>query len=107
MIAEFLNQTVSLMELATVSGNRKALSTVQTALAQIQNVDTREARVIEGLASKTYMAWFDEGVTINEGMIIRDHLTNRRYKVIGVEHQGQGLGLEAEHIEVTMVKYNL
>ena len=107
MIAEFLNQRVTLMRLATVSGNRKALSTVQTALAQIQNVDTREARVIEGIASKTYMAWFDESTMIYEGMVIRDHLTNRRYKVIGVEHQGQGLGLEAEHIEVTMVKYNL
>jgi len=107
MIAEFLNQTVTLMELVTVSGNRKAMQTTQTALAQIQNVDTREARVLEGIASKTYMAWFEENTVIHEGMIIRNHLDNRRYKVIGVEHQGANLGLEAEHIEVTMVKYNL
>ena len=107
MIAEFLNQRVTLMRLTTVSGNKKALQTVQTALAQIQNVDTREGRVSQGITSKTYMAWFDEGVTVYEGMILRDHLTGRRYKVIGVEHQGQGLGLEAEHVEVTMVKYNV
>lgn len=107
MIAEFLNQRVTLMQLVTVSGRRKALSTVQTAMSNIQNSETRESRITQGVSSKAFMAWFEVGTNIQEGMVIRNHLDNRRYKVLGVEHQGEGFGLETEHLEVTMVKYNL
>lgn len=107
MIAEFLNQKVTLMELQTVSGRRKALSTVGTALGNVQNSETRESRITQGVSSKAYMAFFEIGTNITEGMVIRNHVDNRRYKVLGVEHQGEGFGLETEHLEVTMVKYNL
>lgn len=106
MIGEFLNQQVTMMQLVTTSGRKKALDTVGSAWGQIQNIDTRESRVTQGLASKSFWAWFDIDTPITEGMILRNRRDGRRYKVIGVEMQGAGMGLETEHLEVTMVKYN-
>lgn len=95
------------MRLQTVSGNRKALSTVFTADCQLQNIDTREEIVKEGIMSKTYRAWCDIDEAIETGDIIRPTDETNTYKVIGVEKKGQGLGLVAEHLEVTLLKYNL
>lgn len=94
------------MRLATVTGNRKALSTVSTPDCALQNIDDQQAHVSEGIASKTYKAWFDEDEDIHEGDIIRDQSNSRQYKVIGVERKGQGLGLTAEHLEVVLTRYN-
>lgn len=107
MLATFMNKKVSVMRLTTVSGNRKALATTQTPWSEIQNIDTRHQQVSEGIASKTYKAWFDIDAGIQEGDIIRNQDNNQRFKVIGVEKHGQGLGLMAEHLEVVMVKYTI
>jgi hypothetical protein len=106
MLQQFKITPVAIMRLATVSGNRKALATTQTALCQHQNIDTRQQHVSEGIASKTYSEWFDPDMDIQEGDVIRNKTNNQTYKVIGVERKGQGLGLIAEHLEVILVKYN-
>lgn len=106
MLHTFKTTPVAVMRLATTSGNKKALSTTQTAVCQHQNIDTRQQHVSEGIAGKTYKQWYDPDQDIQEGDVIRVKSTNKTYKVIGVERKGQGLGLIAEHLEVIMVKYN-
>lgn len=107
MLATFKNKTITLMRLATVSGSRKALSTVYTGLeCDIQNIDDIQAHISEGIASKNYMAWFDPDEDIQEGDILRDESSNRQYKVVGVERQGQGIGLMSEHLEVVLTRYS-
>ena len=95
------------MRLTTVSGNKKALSTVYTALdASIQNIDDIQAHISEGIASKNYMAWFDVDADVREGDVLRDVDNSRSYKVIGIEKKGQGMGLMSEHLEVVLTRYN-
>jgi len=106
MLHTFKTTPVAIMRLATISGNKKALATTRTALCQHQNLDTRQQHVSEGIASKTYKEWYDPDMDIQEGDIIRNKTNNQRFKVIGVERQGQGLGLIAEHLEVILVKYS-
>lgn len=106
MLATFKNKHVTVMRLQTVTGNRKALGTVHTAYGEIQNIDPQQLQAMEGIASKTYKAWFDPEEDVQEGDVLRDQGNNRTYKVIGVDRQGQGLGLMAEHLEVVMEKYN-
>lgn len=106
MLAVFLNKKVSVLRLAVTTGNRRAYSTVQTAMAEVQNIDTRQQHVVEGVASKTYKAFFDLEENIREGDILRRQDIDQRYKVIGVERKGENLGLAVEHLEVILVKYN-
>lgn len=105
MLATFKNKTVTILRLTAVTGDRKALATVQSADCSVQNIDTRHNQAHEGIASKTYMAWFEPEEDVREGDILRDQGNNRRFKVIGVERQGQGLGLMAEHLEVVLVRF--
>lgn len=107
MLATFLNKTVSVLRLANVGGNRKTMQTVQTTECEIQNIDTRQQIISEGIASKTYRAWFEIDEDIRPGDLLRRQDTNDMFKVLGVDKQGQGLGLVAEHLEVTLVKYNM
>ena len=106
MLATFMNKRVFAMRLEVVSGNKKALSTVYSAMCEIQNIDDTQAHITEGIASKTYKAWFDPDEDVREGDILRDEGTSRQYKVIGVERKGQGMGLDAEHLEVILTRYN-
>lgn len=107
MLATFMNKKVSVMRLTTVSGNRKSYQTTQTPWGEVQNIDTRNLAVAQGVASKTYRAWFDIDDDIRAGDLLRRQDTNDTFKVLGVDKQGQGLGLVAEHLEVTMVKYTI
>lgn len=107
MLATFKNKEVNLLRLTTVSGSKKALTTTYTALeGDIQNIDDVQAHVSEGVASKNYMGWFDPDEDIQEGDILRDTANNRKYKVVGVERKGQGMGLMAEHLEVVLTRYS-
>ena len=107
MLATFKNKTVNLMRLTTVTGNKKAFATVYTSLeCDIQNIDSIQNHVSEGIASKNYMAWFDPTEDVREGDILRDEATSRQFKVVGVERKGQGMGLMAEHLEVVLTRYN-
>lgn len=95
-----------MLRLTTTSGNKKALATVSSAGCEIQNIDRVQDHVSEGIASKNYMAWFDPAEDVREGDILRDKGNNRRYKVVGVERKGQGMGLMAEHLEVVLTRYS-
>lgn len=106
MLHTFKTTPVAIMRLATTSGNKKALSTTQTATCAHQNIDTRQQHVSEGVASKTYKEWYEPDMDIQEGDVIRNKTTGKTFKVIGVERKAQGLGLIAEHLEVILVKYS-
>ncbi len=107
MLLTLLNNEVNVMRLTTVSGTKKALSTVYTSLeTSIQNIDTIEAHISEGIASKNYMAWFPVDTDIREGDVLRDTVNSRAYKVLGIEKKGQGMGLQSEHLEVVLTRYN-
>lgn len=107
MLTNFKIRSVNLMRLTTVSGTKKAYSTVYTSLdGDIQNIDTIQNHVAEGIASKNYMAWFEITEDIREGDLLRDRDNGRIYKVVGVEKRAQGMGLMAEHLEVVLTRYN-
>lgn len=105
MIHSFQNDTAVVMRYTTTSGSKKALVTVFTADGGYQNVDTKFSRSVDGVPSKTYMDWFDIDLDVREGDVIRYQSSGRRFRVIGVEKEGGGIGLDVEHLEVTMVKY--
>lgn len=97
---------VAVLRLTTVSGNKKALSTVMTSQCEYNNIDTRQQQVTEGVASKTYKQWWDISADVREGDVIRIKATSKYYKVIGTEKKGQGMGIDIEHLEVILVKYS-
>lgn len=107
MLATFLNKKVHLMRLVNVGGNRKALQTVQTSICEVQRKRSKEEKITDGLASREYAGWFDIDDDIREGDVLRRDDIAQTYKVVEVQKKGQGLGLVAEHLLVTMVEYNM
>lgn len=105
MLSRFLNKSVVVRRLRTTSGSKTAFYATATADCEIQNIDDVQTNSMQGIASKTYKAWFDQEEDIREGDVLTDQATNRKYKAIGVERIGQGLGLQSEHLEVILTKY--
>jgi len=105
MLSRFLNKSVVVRRLRTTTGNKRAFYATATVECEIQNIDDVQINSMQGIASKTYKAWFDPEQTIQEGDVLTDQGTGKKYRVIGVERLGQGLGLQAEHLEIIMTKY--
>lgn len=105
MIASFFNTEVVVLRLTTTSGNKKAYQTVFTADSMIQNADRLYSRELENVGSKIYMGFFDIDVDVREGDKIRDELSGNIFRVVAIEKQAQNLGLDADHLEVTLEKY--
>ncbi len=105
MIHSFQNDNAAVMRLATVSGSRKALATVFTSDGGAQEMDQRYSRAVDGIQGRAYMDWFDVDVDIREGDVIHYRDSGRRMRVVAIEKQAGGLGLETDHLQVTMVKF--
>lgn len=105
MLLKFLNKTVVVRRLRTVSGNRRAYYATATVDCEYQNIDDVQFNSLEGIAAKTYKAWFPPEENIREGDQLTDEETGKRFKVLTVERLGQGMGLQAEHIEIIMSKF--
>lgn len=107
MLIDFQNNYVAVLRLQTTTGYKNAYTTVATAQAcEIQNLDSTQQQAGEGVASRTYKAWFDVDTDIREGDILRREDTSRKFKVIGIEKEGDNLGLDVDHLEVIMKHYS-
>lgn len=101
-----MNKTVVVRRLRTYATNKIRFYATATSDCEIQNIDPVANKALDGLDAKVYKAWFDSDENIREGDQLTDQDTGVRYKVIGVEKMGQGLGLQAEHLEVLMTRYS-
>lgn len=105
MLLTFQTKSFVVRRLRVVSGNRRAFYATTTADGDLQNIDLTRSGSTEGIASKTYKAWFDIDMNVLEGDQLTDQDTGIKYKVIAVEKLGQGLGLQAEHLEVVLTRF--
>lgn len=106
MLANFFNKTIYVRRLRTTSGNKKAYYATGTAEGTYQNVDDISNPQLEGIGAKNYRAWFDVDTDIKEGDQLIDSITGKKFRVIAVEKQGEGMGLSTEHLEVEMSMYS-
>lgn len=104
MLATFFNKSVIVRRLKTSSGSKKNFQATATVDTHIQNIEDKDTFVKEGVGSKAYKAWFDSAEDIQVGDELQDTSNNVRFRVIEVENISQGMGLEAEHLEVVMTK---
>lgn len=105
MLSRFLNKSVVVKRLRVVSGSKRRYYATTTADCEYQNIDDIQFNSSEGISSKTYKAWFDQEADIKEGDQLVDQNTGKKFKVLAIERLGQGLGLQAEHLEVLMTKF--
>lgn len=105
MLSRFFNKTVVVRRLRTTSGTKKAIQATATVDCTYQNIDPVEQNSLEGIASKTYRAYFDQASDVQEGDILTDQDSGKKFKVLGIEVLGSEYGLQSEHLEVTMQKY--
>lgn len=103
MLANFFNKTIIIKRLKKASG-KKTFSATATADGHYQNVDSREAASLEGIAGKTYVAYFDENEDVQEGDRLVDKDTSQIFKVLSTERIAAEFGLETDHLEVIMEK---
>jgi len=106
MLASFKNKTVIVRRLRAVSGNKRAYYATTTAEGTYQNVDPVQSASLEGIAGKTYKAWFDLGTDIKKGDRLTDANTGVSFTVLAVETLGDEMGLSEEHLEVMMTRYD-
>jgi len=106
MLAMFKNRTVVVRRLRAVTGNKRAYYATTTADGTYQNVDSVQGASLEGIAGKTYKAWFDLGTDIKKGDRLTDSNTSVSFTVLAVETLGDEMGLSEEHLEVMMTKYD-
>lgn len=76
----WLNNTIIISRMATVSGDRLALSTVTSCGAQLQPLDGQKLQNVGGLFGKTFRIWVDSAQDIRAGDRIKDEDGNN-YKV--------------------------
>lgn len=105
MLASFKNRTVVVRRLRAVSGNKRAYYATTTAEGTYQNVDSVQSASLEGIAGKTYKAWFDLDTDIQKGDRLTDQNTGITFTVLATEKLGDDMGLSEEHLEVIMTRY--
>lgn len=87
----WLNETVIISRMVAVSGDKVALSTVTSAMAQIQPLDGEKLQAIGGVYGKAFRIWVDTDVDIQEGDKLRDE-NNNYYKVRKGGVTGRAMG---------------
>lgn len=79
-LTHWLNKTVIVSRMATVSGDRQAMSTVTSTSGHIQPLDAEKLSLVDGVYGKTFRIWVDAGVDIQVGDKLKDEDGNF-YKV--------------------------
>lgn len=80
MLLHWLNKTIVVSRLVTISGDKLTFSTVTGAKAQIQPLDLEKTQIVGGVFGKTFRIWVDTALDIQEGDRLRDEDGNF-YKV--------------------------
>lgn len=101
-IQHFLNKSIVIRRLKTVSGNRKQFVSTGTFDVHIQRF-TREADfTLYGQLGATHKAWTDISNPIKEGDKAIDSEGNQ-YEIVAVNRQDFGMN---QHLEVLMKHYS-
>lgn len=106
MLGSFFNRSVVIRRLKTSSGSKRTFIATATADCHYQNIENEAQLLQEGVASKTYKAWFDPDIDVQVGDVLQDATSGQKWRVLAVENIAQGFGLEAEHKEVVMNHYD-
>lgn len=106
MLAHFKNRTVVVRRLRVVSGDRRAYYATTTAEGTYQNVDPVASSSLQGIAGKTFKAWFELDTDIRRGDRITDQSSGAVFVVLAIERLGDGMGLAEQHLEVMMTRYD-
>lgn len=103
MITRFNNRTVVIRRLRSSAKGKNYVATA-TADTNIQNIEDENFASKEGIAQKTYKAYFDVEQNIQVNDILTDEM-GRRFRVMGVEKLGDNLGISVDHLEVILHRY--
>ena len=72
IFSHWLTNTMIISRMATVSGDRIAMSTVTSVGAHLQPLDDERTRLIGGVYGKTFRIWTDSTANILEGDKLKD-----------------------------------